>query len=136
MTLSKQAITRRRNEAKRRAAAAQNPRGRLLNDGAAHQGQMRRRLLWLANQRGIPVADVPKVGRVCTKELRDFCVKHGITFEWLFEGDLKALLWMTQQRHRRAVAVTPESLKEKLARLSESEREVIRRMVDELVGRS
>jgi hypothetical protein len=97
---------------------------------------------------------VPKVGRVCTKELRDFCLKHGITFEWLLEGHLDALLWMTRQRHTRAVSPPPatvtqpprppgsmldQEFRAKLEKLDESGREFIKGYMQALLdqrGRS
>jgi FixJ family two-component response regulator len=47
-------------------------------------------------------------------------------------GTLKNLRAMMDARRGKAAAVTPERLKDRLARLSESEREVVRRIVEEL----
>jgi hypothetical protein len=46
----------------------------------------------------IPPDEVPQVMRCPTQALADFARKHQVTMEWLISGDLKALLWMTQQR--------------------------------------
>jgi FixJ family two-component response regulator len=40
---------------------------------------------------------------------------------------------MTQERQAAKAAASPETFKEKLARLSESEREVVRRVVDQFL---
>jgi hypothetical protein len=60
-----------------------------------------------------------------------FCEKHKVSFDWLLAGDLKGLQRMTQERH--LVQPPPESFKEKLARLSKSQRETIRKVVDQLL---
>ena len=67
-----------------------------------------------------------------TKQLHEDMETYDISYDWLLLGDLKGLQRMMLKRRRRAIAATPESLKERLARLSESERELIRKMVDQL----
>jgi hypothetical protein len=54
---------------------------------------------------------------------------HGMSLDWLLCGDLKGLQRMMLKRRTRDIAATPESLRDKLARLSESEREIIRKLV-------
>jgi hypothetical protein len=56
---------------------------------------------------------------------------HGMSLDWLLCGDLKGLQRMMLKRRTRDIAATPESLRDKLARLSESEREIIRKLVDQ-----
>ena len=48
----------------------------------------------------------------------------------MLDGDLKGLQRMTQWRHEGKAAATPESFKEKLARLSDSERKAVRKVVE------
>ncbi len=48
-------------------------------------------------------------------------------------GDLKGLKHMTQKRQVAKAAASPKSFKEKLARLSKSQREIIREVVDQLL---
>jgi hypothetical protein len=75
----------------------------------------------------------PKIGRSPTARLASYCQTHGIRMDWLLFGK-RSLQQMMQARRMGKAAATPESLKEKLARLSESEREVIRMLVDHLTG--
>jgi hypothetical protein len=53
--------------------------------------------------------------------------------DWLLCGALKALQRMMQARRMGKAAATPERIKEKLARLSESEREVIGKVMDQML---
>jgi hypothetical protein len=125
---SRRAITRRRNAAKRLRRAS--PLGRLTTDGACSPQQIKRRLLWLAIEWQLDAP--PKVGLSPSEELTDYCRRHGISFDWMLYGDLKGLQRMMNWRLGRAAAAAPASLRDKLASLSESEREIILRMVEEL----
>jgi hypothetical protein len=71
--------------------------------------------------------------RVSTRDVMVFCAKHKVSYDWLLAGDLKGLQRMTQERQAAKAAASPETFKEKLARLSESEREVVRRVVDQFL---
>jgi hypothetical protein len=75
----------------------------------------------------------PKVGRTITPALVDWCKRHGVSFDWLLAGNLRSLQQMMEARRIEKAAVTPESLREKIAPLSDSEREIIRRMVQEML---
>jgi hypothetical protein len=120
-------------EAKR--ALADNARrkaiDRLERDGAHSNAAVQRRVLALAVERDIPPADYAKLmhKRIITENMLAFCKKHKVSIDWLMCGDLKGLQRMKQGR----AAPAPESLQEKLARLSESDREVIRKIVDQFV---
>jgi len=94
----KRARTRRRNAAKRRSMARAEPKGRLRDDGAAHPDAIRKRLLWLAHERGIPVDEVPKVLQVMTVELSDFCKAHRLSLNWVIGGCLNDLQYMLRQQ--------------------------------------
>jgi hypothetical protein len=61
--------------------------------------------------------------RINTGDIMVFCKKHKVSYDWLLCGDLKGLQSMTQDWRLGKAAVTPESFKEKLARLSKSQRE-------------
>lgn len=86
--------------------------------------------MWLAQEWQLP--QCPKVGRSVTKPLLGHIEAHGISYDWLLLGDLLGLQRMMLKRRMRITAATPESLRDKLARLSESEREIISKMVDQL----
>jgi hypothetical protein len=126
-TIRKRVATRRRNLRKCR----NSPTGRLEADGASKSRHMGRRLSWLVQEWQLPAC--PPIGRAITEKVHDYMKTHGVSYDWLLAGDLKGLQRMMQQRRMGKAAATPESLKEKIARLSESEREVIRKMVDHLV---
>jgi hypothetical protein len=129
---TKLAMTRRRNAAKRLRAGCATPAGRLGADGCSSPLHMNRRALWLATEWHLP--RWPKIGRTPTLAVAKYCKTHGVSLEWLLEGDLKGLQWMMQARRKGQAAPTPESLREKLARLSESEQDYIRKMVDHLIA--
>jgi hypothetical protein len=88
-------------------------------------------MLWVATEWQLPRC--PRIGRTPTKALFDYCETHGVSLDWMLDGDLKGLQRMMQRRRMGKPPVTPESLEEKLVRLSESDREVIRKIVDQLV---
>jgi hypothetical protein len=95
-TLTKRALTRRRNGARRLAARRKTPLGRLQTDGSCKPENVRRRLQWLAYERQIPEKDLPKVQCNPTDELFDFAEKYHISLDWLLCGDLKGLHRMTE----------------------------------------
>src|SRR5690242_15831144 len=99
-----------------------SPEGRLDAAGASKYEQMNRRALWLAIE--WQLRRCPKIGRTWTSQLSDYCQNHGVSMDWLLYGNLKVLQRMMEARRTGKAAATPESLKEKLARLSESEREI------------
>ncbi|WP_407194404.1 hypothetical protein [Bradyrhizobium sp. STM 3566] len=127
---SRLALTRRREAAIQRREWRNSPEGRLDAAGRSKYEQMNRRALWLAIEWHLPRC--PKIGRTITAELVDYCQIHGVSVEWLIRGDLKGLQRMMEERRARSAAATPESLKEKLSRLSDSEREIIRRMIGQM----
>lgn len=83
--------TRRRNTAKRRAIIRQKPTGRLLDDGAGQPDAIRKRLVWFARERGIPLADLPTNLRTPTRELIEFCEAYRLSFNWVINGNLTDL---------------------------------------------
>jgi hypothetical protein len=91
MTLTKRALTRRRNAAFRLAARRKTPLGRLHTDGSCKPENIRRRLRSLAYERQIPEKDLPKAQCCPTDELLDFAEKYHISLDWLLCGDLKGL---------------------------------------------
>ena len=92
--LSKAAITRRRNAAKRRST----PRGRLSEDGCSNRERIRQRLQWLAHELQLPSKALPKIGRCPSKAEADFVEKHHISFDWFLCGDLRGLQRMMRWR--------------------------------------
>lgn len=108
---------------------------RLRQDGAQSTAAVQRRVRALAQERNIPAADIHKLmyKRISTRDIGVFCKKYQVSYDWLLGGDLQGLQRMTQ-RHR--AEATPESLKEKLARLSDSQREAVRKLVDHLTEAS
>jgi len=70
--------------------------GSLDADGASSAQSINRRLLWLAIEWGLERA--PKVGNAPSDELRDYCRKHGISFDWMLCGDLRGLQAKTHRR--------------------------------------
>jgi flagellar biosynthesis chaperone FliJ len=69
---------------------------------------------------------------LCPYSVKAFCEKYKVSYDWLLCGDLQGLQRMTQDQHLSRVKSKPESLKEKLARLSESQREAVQKLVDYL----
>jgi hypothetical protein len=65
-----------------------------------------------------------------------FCEKHKVSFDWLLCGDLKGLQRMMQPRRLGKAASALESLKAKIARLSESEREAVCKVMDQFLEQS
>lgn len=99
---------------------------------------MERRVRALAQERNIPPADIhkPMYKRISTETIMVFCKKHKVSYDWLLAGDLNGLQRMVQDRYIDKSAAAPESLKEKLARLSESEREAVGKMIDQFIEAS
>ena len=128
---SRLALTRRRNAAKRLRAQRNSALGRLDADGASASNQINRRALWLASEWQLPRC--PRIGRTLTKPLVDYCQAYGVRLEWLVHGNLRSLQQMMETRRMGPAAVTSDSLREKFGCLSESEREIVRKKVDELM---
>jgi hypothetical protein len=110
-----------------------SPEGRLNAEGASKSKHINRRTLWLANR---VVSAASSENRAVHE--RGACQLlpnpwHQLRLAAL--GDPGSLQQMIQARRMWAAAATPESLTEKLARLSESEREIIRRKIDEFAER-
>lgn len=86
----------RRCVARRRAKWRDSPDGRLTADGASKSAQIKRRLLWLVHEWQLPAH--PPIGRSQSQELSDYIITHGISYDWLYLGDLKGLQRMMQWR--------------------------------------
>jgi hypothetical protein len=104
--LTKLALNRRRNEARRMAQRRKTASGRLSTDGACHVTNIRRRLLWLAHEYSIPADALPKITPAPTEELCDFVEKYSVSYDWLIAGNLKGLHRMTNQRRAGRLMVT------------------------------
>jgi hypothetical protein len=106
---------------------------RLERDGAQSTAALQRRVRTLADERNIRPADIHKLmyERPSTEAVLAFCKKQKLSFDWLLAGDLKGLKRMTQERQ--VAAASRETFKEKLARLSKSQREVVFQVVDQLL---
>lgn len=118
-------ITRRRNAAKRRETAM----GRLGEDGASSPEHINGRLLWIAIEWMLDAP--PKVGR--TPSLADYCLRHRISFDRMLYGCLKGFRKMVEEPRSRTAAASPSSLSNKFARLSESERELLLKTVEQML---
>ncbi|WOH55055.1 hypothetical protein [Bradyrhizobium sp. BWC-3-1] len=77
---------------------------RLKKDGSTARANVKRRLMVIAEERLIPRAEVLKACR-SDLDMRDFCVNHAISFDWVFLGNLKGLL----RTVREARVTTPEA---------------------------
>lgn len=128
----KRTRTRRRNAAKRRAMLPEGPKDRLIQAGCSDRAQIQKRLLWFAQARGIPVSQVPTVRSCPTPELLTFCKVHQVNLDWMLEGGLTELRAMLRQPPRREAA--PESLLEKIERLSPTARAFVAERVDALLS--
>ena len=126
-TIAKRTATRRRNAAKRRATAI----GRLSLDEGASSLHMNRRLLWLAIEWQLPRA--PNVGRTVNQELVNYCQSHGVSMNWLVSGRLSDLRQMLRDRKQQMATATPDALAANLRRLSDTERNLVRRIVQEML---
>ncbi|HZV07270.1 MAG TPA: hypothetical protein VE999_19460 [Gemmataceae bacterium] len=85
--LSKAAITRRRNLAKRRST----PLGRLVEDGCSNREHIRRRLQWLAYVLQLPAETLPRIGNNPSEGELAFLKRHHISVDWFIGGDLQGL---------------------------------------------
>jgi hypothetical protein len=131
-TLTKRALTRRRNAALRLAARRKTPLGRLHTDGSCNPENIRRRLQWLAYERQIPEKDLPKVRCYPTDELLDFAEKYHVSLDWLLGGDLKGLHRMIGKP--RAGVSTVERMLEKYDQLSPDRRRIITEEVNRMLA--
>lgn len=102
-TTSKLARTRRRNAARRLNQRRSTAAGRLSVDGATSKDAIRRRILALAYERKLPKAEFAKALTCQTFQVAEFVERHRLSFDWLYFGDLKGLLWMTNDRRARRV---------------------------------
>jgi hypothetical protein len=133
--LTKLGLTRKRNEARRRAQCRKSARGRLATDGACSVERIRDRLRWVAHEWQLS-DEIPQVKRTMTEDLSDFAEKHGISFNWLIAGDLKSLRQMMLTRAPRGklpFLTSAENLKQACAALSPEQREIVAREVDRLL---
>lgn len=74
---------------------------RLLAEGSASNGRVRKRLIWLASQRGIPIASLPPIN---TCKVAMFCKKHDVDIEWAISGSLTALQAMLRKQPQPPIA--------------------------------
>jgi hypothetical protein len=66
---------------------------------ARFRQEVRARISLIATERGLPKAETAKVmGRLATRDVIDFIVRHHIDANWLLCGDLKGLLRMVRNR--------------------------------------
>ncbi|MEH2546673.1 hypothetical protein V1283_003318 [Bradyrhizobium sp. AZCC 2262] len=100
---SKLALTRRRNATRRLKQRRSTPAGRLAEDGSTSKEAMRRRILALAYERKLPEKEFAKALTCQTFHVAEFAERHRLSFDWLYFGDLKGLLWMTNDRRARRV---------------------------------
>jgi hypothetical protein len=109
---------------------------RLTRDGAGSTAALQRRVMALAHERNLAPADFHKLmyKRPSTRDVGLFCEKHKVSYDWLLCGDLKGLQRMTQERRGGKPALPWESMKEKIACLTEAERETIRKAIDQFTG--
>jgi hypothetical protein len=134
-SVTKLGLIRKRNEARRRTQRRKSAEGRLSTDGASSVERIRDRLRWLAHEWQLS-DEIPQVKRTMTVELRDFVQKHGISFEWLIDGDLKCLRQMMLTRAPRGQLPflrSAEDLKQACASLSPEQRQIVAREVDRLL---
>jgi hypothetical protein len=85
--LSKAAVTRRRNLAKRLST----PMGRLAEDGCSSRRRVQQRLQWLAYVLKLPPEALPKIGNNPSQAELAFLEKHHISVDWFIAGDLRGL---------------------------------------------
>jgi hypothetical protein len=109
---------------------------RLTRDGASSTAALQRRVLVLAHERNLCPADYFRLmyKKINTRDFVAFCEKHEVSLDWLMFGDMKALQRMTQERRAGKPVFPPGSLQEKLACLTEAERETIRNAIDQVTG--
>jgi hypothetical protein len=135
-TLTKLALTRRRNGALRLAARRKTPLGRLQTDGSCKPENVRRRLHWLAYDRQIPEKDLPKVQCNPTDEFFDFAEKYNISLDWLLCGDLKGLHRMKGKPCAGASTVEriTERVMEKYGQLSPDQQRIFTEEVNRMLA--
>jgi hypothetical protein len=135
-TLTKLALTRRRNGALRLAARRKTPLGRLQTDGSCKPENVRRRLYCLAYERQIPEKDLPKVQCNLTDELCDFAEKYHISLDWLLCGDLKGLHRMKGKPCAGASTVEriTERVMEKYGQLSPDQQRIFTEEVNRMLA--
>jgi hypothetical protein len=82
------------------AGAKRKAREGLRQDGSDSSDAVRRRVMILAHERGLPPADVAPLlrKRISTLSIAPFCKKHGVSYYWLLCGDLAGLQRMKQQQ--------------------------------------
>jgi hypothetical protein len=79
--------------------AKRKARERLRQDGSDSSDAVRRRVMVLAHERGLPPTDVAPLlrKRISTASIGPFCEKYGVSYDWLLCGDLAGLQRMKQQ---------------------------------------
>jgi hypothetical protein len=135
-TLTKLALTRRRNGARRLAERCKTPLGRLHTDGSCKPENIRRRLHWLAYERQIPEKDLPKVQCNPTDEFFDFAEKYHISLDWLLCGDLKGLHRMKGKPCAGVSTVEriTERIMKKCGQLSPDQQRIVTEEVDRMLA--
>jgi hypothetical protein len=109
--LTKRALTRRRNAAKRKLhttlrrlrildeGGPSAARERLHMAGCVSTDAIRRRILWLAHEWKLSDAQIKNAMKCRSDSIADFIGQHpSISAEWLLVGDLKALHKQEMQR--------------------------------------
>jgi hypothetical protein len=117
-TLRKRIGTRRSNAAKRKRMRARREarilakggpeaaRQRLDSDGASSNEAIWRRILWFANEHKLPPAEIQEAMAGRLDNVTDFIQRHGISYDWMFLGDLKGLLRMPMKQSPHIFKVT------------------------------
>jgi len=83
---------------KGRTPATKTPGERLLANGAITNARVRKRLLWLGREWGIPPADIKAAMRCRTVEMSGFLKKYHVSADWLIPDDRKGLQRMMRDR--------------------------------------
>jgi hypothetical protein len=91
-------------------------RNRLVRDGSQSDAAFQRRVLVLAAERNLPPAEYAKLlhKRVPMKPIKDFCIKHDVSLDWLMDGDLKGLQRMKAWKK---AGMTPDEQRAEILRL-------------------
>lgn len=135
---TKLARSRRVSAARRRAAKRKNAAGRISLDGAGSLANVRRRLLWLAGEWKLPLADelslkdVPRWGYT-TDAFERFIAKHHIDLFWLYLGRPKDYVRMLGRRRLRLGEAERDPVMAVFNSMTPIERENIRKQFRQLI---
>ena len=91
-------------------------RDRLRNDGCSSDAAFQRRVLVLAAERDLPLAEYAKLlrKRCPMKPITEFCKKHDVSLDWLMDGSLQGLQRMKQWKK---AGMTPDEQRAEILRL-------------------